>query len=165
MVKQRVSLVLTLSFLAWGLASCGRCQKPPPDAIYRNNVETVLLNLSVDLEPMLSGGSLTSIAQLKLEWKRRYPAAPSIFTVYEPSDVQNGVYPQYGLPARDYWWLPQWSTNDPPSTPLLWSYFDTPQDDVVYVAIDGSVHHCSSNQFSPLITSLSNRVERAALTK
>lgn len=165
MVKQGFGLVLTLCLVASGLASCGRFQKPPADAIYRNNVETAFENLSVDLGPILSTGSVTSIAQLRFEWKRRYPSAPPIFKVYQPSEVRNGIYPQYELPSRDYFWLPHWSTNDPPSTPLLWSYFDTPLDDVVYLAINGSVHHCSNNEFSSLVGSLSNRVERAALTK
>ena len=139
----------------------------PAEVAYRSDVESAFSNLSIDLiGPALSDGSVTSIIQLKLECRRRYPSAPPLFKVYAPSDVKNGEYPQYGLPARDYFWLRDWSTNDSRSTPLIWSYFHPPWGiDVVYLAIDGSAHHCSSNEFASLVAPVSNRVEQAALTR
>jgi hypothetical protein len=139
----------------------------PAEVAYRSDVESAFSNLSIDLiGPALSDGSVTSITQLKLECSRRYPSALPVFKVYELSDVKNGEYPQYGLPARDYFWLRDWSSNDSRSTPLIWSYFHPPWGiDVVYLAIDGSAHHCSSNEFASLVAPVSNRVEQAALTR
>jgi hypothetical protein len=139
----------------------------PAEVAYRSDVESAFSNLSIDLiGPTLSGGSVTSIAQLMIECGQRYPLAPPLFSTYRPMDIRNGEIPQYRLPARDYFWIRSWTGNDIPSTPLIWSYFSPPWGiDVVYLAIDGSVHHCSSNEFSSLVALLSSRVERAPLTK
>jgi len=155
-------LALALSGLI--LVSCGRFEKSPTELIHRNEVETTLLNLAADLPQLGIGGAITSIVQLKLDWSLHFPHSPPLFTTYEP-DAVRGVYPAFYLPARDYFWLKNWTTNDPPSTPFFWSYFNirgwNPPDDVVYLTIERTVHHCPSNDFYQLVAPLSNRVERA----
>src|SRR5258706_14647934 len=88
------------------------------------------------------------------------PAAPRLFSTYDQRTVRNGLCPQFELPARDYFWLRVWSTTAPPSTPLFWSYFHTPQDLVEYISIDGSEHQCPSNEFRTILAPFSTDVER-----
>lgn len=165
MVRPLSGIGVTLALLFLISGSCGRIEKPAADVMLRKQVETALLNLSADLPPILSSGSVTSIAQLSVEWRQRYPQAPPLFTTYPPGSVR-GVHPSYYLPQRDYFWLSHWSTNDHRSTPLFWSYFHLhgwrPPDDVVYLTIDGTERHCPSNDFRLLLGPLSNRFERAA---
>jgi hypothetical protein len=84
MVKRQSGFGLGLALSVLGLISCGRFEKPPADTIHRNEVETALLNLSADMLPILSSGSVTSIFQLRLEWSRQFPQTPPLFTTSEP---------------------------------------------------------------------------------
>ena len=142
------------------LLSCGRLQNPVPDAVHRNEVQGKLAELSGDLKPLLNDGSVTTVQQLENLYSQRYPKAPPLFQTYDPAGVTNGLYPQLALPARDYFILVRWSSKDSASTPLLWTYFHTPTDEVVFLSIDGEEHHCSSNQFAPVVARLSGRTTR-----
>lgn len=164
LVKRLQGLALELLLVALALGLCGCSDRTPAEVLHRNEVATAFLNLSVELQPILSGGAVTSVVQLRTEYGRRFPQVPPLFKTYEVGSTQ-GVYPVYYLPARPYYRLHHWNSNDPPSTPMFWSYFHVqswnPADVVVYLTIDGTQRHCSSNEFFSLIAPVSNRVERA----
>ena len=62
-----------------------------------------------------------------------------------------------GTPAHK--WLTEWTTNDSPATPLLWTYLAR---FALYLSIDGSDHTIESNDLYAMILPLSNRVYHTA---
>jgi hypothetical protein len=157
----KLSLGLTLG-IALVVSACRHSTEGTKDAADLAALETSLNALSYDLMPILSNGSVTSISQVKTEYGRVYTGRPPLFCA---RPLATGVLrdSEYELPLREYFWLPHWTSNDPPGTPIFWSHFHTPADVVNYLALDGSEHICSSNDFLNLLAQLSNRVERASL--
>lgn len=142
-------------------ASCDQ-RKPSREGVQMGIVGTTLNLLSEDLRPLLSTGALTNIDQLRQEYSRAFPHRPPLFyaETFEPVVLRKS---EYQLPLRDYFWLREWTTNDPFSTPLFWSSFHQPMNSVSYLTIEGSERVCPIKDFLILVAPLSNRVERANL--
>lgn len=154
-------LKLTLmSGTLFAFGSCGRNVNPNSDQADLGRVGSSLESLSYDLAPILAEGTITNMQQLCGAYQRLYPRRKPLFQTYDERDVEHGVLQPYQLPKREYFWLSQWSTEDPPATPLFWCYFHIPKDVVEYLALDGSEHCSPSNDFGALAGSVSNRVER-----
>lgn len=159
MVKTAISLTMALVLLVAWTASCGRSKFQTDVADFRS-VQSSFMGLSLKLMPILSNSPIASIEQLALEYGRRHPNKTPLFTT---RDVFPEVWSGDELPTRMYFWLPKWGTNDPPTTPMLWSYFRIPKDVVLYLAINGTENFSPSNEFFALVAPLSNRVEKATL--
>jgi len=155
----RVSVAI--AFLSFALTSCGRLERPNPEAAEFSRVSSALETLSFDLKPILAIGTITNIEQLRLEYQLRYTDKPVLFTTrFAVPSVW--IKPQE-LPAREYFWLTTWRSSDQPTTPLFWSYFHTPKDLVSYLTIEGSENTCLRSEFDSLLGPISNRVERASV--
>lgn len=159
MVKVATFTKLGAAMLLLIPVSCSR-REPTLDGVHIGIVGRTLDLLSDDLRPILLGGAITNIEHLRREYSQRFPHRPPLFFAAEFEPVIPRPN-EYQLPLRGYFWLREWSTNDPPSTPLFWSYFHLPKDAVSYLTIGGNERVCSSNEFYSLVASLSNRVESA----
>lgn len=150
--------VIAISILLF--TSCNPEGKPNVEGNDIGLVEGTLNRLSPDVANLLATGTITNIQSLRVEYSRRFPGRPALFY----AAPLKPVYPrdsEYQLPARDYYWLKEWSNSDALTTPLFWSYFHTPNAVVSYLTIDGREMWSSSNDFYHLVVQLSNRIERA----
>jgi hypothetical protein len=160
--NQEPTLFLPLIGIAVSLvlAGCNRPAQPNPEGTEFAVVVGTLDRLSVDIATIVGSDAITNMKTLRAEYRFRFPKRPPLFFAapFKP------VFPRdspYQLPARDYYWLTEWSSNDSTDTPLFWSYFHIPNDVVSYMTIAGSERSCPSNQFAVLVAPLSNRVDRA----
>ena len=157
-IRLQTEMAVTLAVLL--LTSCHRSEKANAEAADLNMVDGTFNTLSRDMAGLLGNEAITNIELLKKEYDSRFPRRPPLFF----SKPLKPVFPrdsEYQLPNREYFWLMDWSKNDPSSTPLFWSYFYLPNAVVSYLTIGGREMGCSSNDFYQLVASLSNRVERA----
>jgi hypothetical protein len=155
-VTRRIFILLAL---ALGSVSCKRSPQLTKDAGDFALLETSLYALSFDLQPLLTNGMLTNINSLKIAYASVYSNRPPLFTI---SNINTGVLRdnERYLPAREYFCLRFWTLQDPPETPLFWSYFQLPNSVVEYLSIDGTERACSSNDFAGFMNSLSNRWDK-----
>lgn len=151
---------LALALVVLSASSCRRSEAPSPDGAELGIVGRTFDTLSQDLRPLLAGGSISNMEQLRAEYSQRFPDRSPLFfnKALSPARPRGS---EYELPARAYFWLREWNVDDAASTPLFWSYFHVPNDVVSYLTITGAEQVCSSNEFFRIIAPLSNRVERA----
>jgi hypothetical protein len=159
----RISYLLVIGVAAsFALAGCNRPPRANPEGTQFTMVAGTLDRLSWDVATFIGTGTITNMQSLRAEYQLRFPKRPPLFF----AAPLKPVFPrdsEYQLPAREYYWLKEWSTNDSSDTPLFWSYFHIPDDLVSYMTIAGAERFCPSNSFVVLIAPLSNRVERATL--
>lgn len=157
-IAPQLGIALLLSMLL--VVSCNRSENAISEGADLGMVDGALNRLSPDVVELLESRAITNARLLTEEYHRRFPARPPLFF----AKPLKPVFPrdsEYQLPPRDYFWLREWSSSDPSTTPLFWSYFYVPNAVVSYLTIEGRDMGCSSNDFYRLVAPLSNRVERA----
>ncbi len=162
-MPRKLRIGFALLVCAVTLATAASCRRAPTigdEAAELGLASASFYALADDLSQILSDKSITNMRQLRVEYARRFPGYPPLFT-------NVSLAPRIGredgrqLPLRSYFWLKEWSTNDPPATPLFWSFFHIPDTVVRYLALDGSEHVCSSNELYPWLNAISIRSELA----
>jgi len=159
----RISHLLLFGAVASvAMVSCNRPPQANPEGTEYAMVVGTLDRLSSDITTLIGIDTITNMQSLRAEYGLRFPKRPPLFF----AAPLKPVFPrdsEYQLPAREYYWLKEWNSNDSLETPLFWSFFHIPKDLVSYMTIAGAERFCSSNDFVVLIAPLSNRVERATL--
>ena len=102
--------------------------RPPqanPEGTEFAMVAGTLDRFSSDISTLIGIDTITNMQSLRAEYSLRFPKRPPLFF----AAPLKPVFPrdsEYQLPARDFYWLKEWSTNDSSDTPLFWSYFHIP---------------------------------------